>query len=339
MNFTIVGAGAIGGTLGAYLVRAGHEVLFVDLVSEHVDAINANGLTLRGYDQTFVVQARAVLPGAMPRNLQNVILAVKSPATQQAANMIAAHLAPDGCVVSAQNGLNELWIADAVGAKRTIGCFVNFSATYLAPGVCVMGGPGAFWIGELDGADTPRIHALQSALSAWAVPGDARRQVRITPKIWHYLWGKMGYGAMLFATALSDESMADAIDGHRDVMVRLVHEIAQIAQAEGVALEGFDGYDPAALTSLDAARIRQSLDALVAVRRADTQTHSGVWRDLAIRKRKTEVDAQFGPVLARADAHAIAAPMLRGLVRLIHEIEDGQRVIARVNLETLLLLG
>jgi len=46
MRITIVGAGAIGGTVGAFLARQGEDVLLVDAVKEHVDAINGQGLTI-----------------------------------------------------------------------------------------------------------------------------------------------------------------------------------------------------------------------------------------------------------------------------------------------------
>ncbi len=61
MRITIVGAGAIGGTTGAFLARAGEDVLFVDVVQEHVDAINRRGLTITGRDE-FTVQVPAITP-------------------------------------------------------------------------------------------------------------------------------------------------------------------------------------------------------------------------------------------------------------------------------------
>ena len=72
---------------------------------------------------------------------------------------------PTGCVVSAQNGLNERVIAEAVGRERTIGCFVNFGADYMGPGVVMYGGRGAVVVGELDGAVTPRIERLHALLA------------------------------------------------------------------------------------------------------------------------------------------------------------------------------
>ncbi|GIV79696.1 2-dehydropantoate 2-reductase [Litorilinea aerophila] len=332
-RYTVVGAGAIGGTIGAYMVRGGLDVLFVDAAAEHVAAINRQGLTIRGYQETFTVPAQAVTPDQMPDQLGAVILAVKAPATRAAMAAIAPRLAPDGFVVSAQNGLNELIIAEMVGQERTIGCFINFSADYLEPGLIHFGGPGAFYIGELNGAITPRLERLQADLGHWG-----GGPVRMTDNIWGYLWGKQAYGAMLFATALTNETMADAIDQYRPLMVALAREILAVAQAEGVTPLGFDGFEPQVLQTGDADAVAASLDRLVAVRRRDQKTHSGVWRDLAVRKRRTEVDEHFPPILERARRHGLDAPILARMVEMIHEVEEGQRPLARENLDELTTL-
>ena len=77
--------------------------------------------------------------------------------TGVAVRTLAPHLAAGGYVVSAQNGLNELAIAEVVGAERTVGAFVNFGADYLEPGVILYGGHGAVVVGEIDGRITPRV--------------------------------------------------------------------------------------------------------------------------------------------------------------------------------------
>src|SRR2546430_246518 len=205
MQYTVFGAGAIGGTVGAHMVRGGERVLFVDRDVEHVRAMQARGLTIRGFDETFTVDVDAVTPDHLPDQLDTVLLACKAPATEAAVRSFAGRLAPDGCVVSLQNGLNELTIAREIGAERTIGAFVNFSADYLEPGLIHFGGRGAFYIGELDGSTTPRAQQLRQGLGHWG-------NVQVTDNIWGYLWGKQAYGAMLFATALTNDSMGDAID-------------------------------------------------------------------------------------------------------------------------------
>src|SRR5207302_6987932 len=212
MEYTVFGAGAIGGTVGAHMVRGGESVLFVDRDTEHVRAMQQRGLTIRGFAETFTVKVDATTPDALPDRLETVLLACKAPATEDAVRSFMDRLAPDGCVVSLQNGLNELQIARLVGAARTIGAFVNFSADYLEPGLIHFGGRGAFWLGELSGSISPRLLDLQRALGHWG-------PVQVTDNIWGFLWGKQAYGAMLFATALSNDSMADAIDGHRAVVV------------------------------------------------------------------------------------------------------------------------
>src|SRR5262245_22574484 len=115
MRFTVFGSGAIGGTVGAYLVRGGESVLFVDKDRDHVRAMRERGLTLRGFDQTFTVPVEATTPDALPETLEMVLLACKAPATEEAVRSFADRLADDGCVVSLQNGLNELTIARLVG--------------------------------------------------------------------------------------------------------------------------------------------------------------------------------------------------------------------------------
>jgi 2-dehydropantoate 2-reductase len=331
MHYAVFGAGAIGGTVGAHMVRAGEAVLFVDQDVEHVRAMQQRGLTIRGFDETFTVRVDATTPDSLPDSLHTVLLAVKAPATEAAVRSFADRLAPDGCVVSLQNGLNELVISRIVGEERTVGAFVNFSADYLEPGLVHFAGRGTFVIGELDGSLTPRLHELKRALGAWG-------RVQLTDNIWGYLWGKQAYGAMLFASALTNDSMADAIDGHRSVMVSLAKEVLAVAAALGVRPLGFDGFDPEAIASADRSVVSASLDQLVAIRHRDEKTHSGVWRDLAVRKRRTEVDAHFTPIVAHASELGLEVPRLRRMIEMIHDIEDGRRDFSSANLDQLTTL-
>jgi 2-dehydropantoate 2-reductase len=328
VRYTLVGAGAIGGTVGAHMVRGGESVLFVDKDVEHVRAMREHGLTVRGFAESFTVPVDATTPDDLPSELETVLLACKAPATEDAVRSIADRLSPDGCVVSLQNGLNELVISRLVGESRTIGAFVNFSADYLEPGLIHYGGTGTFVIGELDGSLTPRLQHLQQALGHWGT-------VNQTDNIWGYLWGKQAYGAMLFATALTNDSMADAIDDHRAAIPSLATEVLTVADGLGIRPRGFDGFEPEAITSPDQSTVAASLDRLIAIRRTDEKTHSGVWRDLAVRKRRTEVEAHFRPIVDHAAELGIRVPLLERMIEMIHEIEDGRRDFSPSNLHEL----
>lgn len=317
-GYVIVGAGAIGGTLGHHLARAGHEVTVVDTDTEHVRSIREHGLVLRhGGDRTAVPVAHAITPDAGgPQLIERVLLAVKAHATGRALDWIAPRLAPDGFVVSLQNGLNEPEIAARVGAGRTVGAFVNLFADAIEPGVIRDGGLGALVVGELDGSDSTRVAQVVSDFQAWG-------PARATGNVQGYLWSKLGFGAMLVATALADAPMAELIDRHRLVMHGLASEIYMVAAAEGIALEPFDAFDPAPYAGGGTAAKDAATDTLVAWLRTQTKDRSGIWRDIAVRHRPTEVPTHYRPVLDRAATRGIATPGLARLVEQIAELEAG----------------
>src|SRR4051794_39723683 len=120
MDYVVVGAGAIGGTIAARLVRDGRAVLLCDADAAHVAAIEQDGLHIEGPVEQLSVRAAAVAPEALPDGLRAVLLAVKAHHTAAALDIIAPRLAPDGFVVSLQNGINEPLIAERLGAERTV---------------------------------------------------------------------------------------------------------------------------------------------------------------------------------------------------------------------------
>jgi len=179
---------------------------------------------------------------------------------------------------------------------------------------------------------SPRAEAIRDA---WL---DFTDKATATSNIWGYLWGKEAYGAMLFATALTNESIADALalPQYRNLYIGIAREILAVAQARGVKPEAFDGFDPGAwLPDAPAGAAAQSLDALVAHNRKSAKTHSGIWRDLAVRKRPTEVDPQLGIIVNLGADVGVNAPITARVVELIHEIERGERPQSLATLDVL----
>jgi 2-dehydropantoate 2-reductase len=331
-DFLIWGAGAIGGTLGAYLARGGYGVTFVDRAADHVAAIHDRGLAISGPLAQFTVHAPACTPEDLAGTFATILLCVKAQDTAAAVAALAPHLAAGGCVVSVQNGLNEREIAAVVGADRTVGSFVNFGADYLGPGEILYGGPGAVVLGELDGSETPRLAALHKAFQVF------EPNAIVTANIWGYLWGKLAYGAQLFATALTNDSIADCLaDGtYPDVYIALAHEVLAVAAAQGIRPEGFNGFDPLAFVPGTPREVsRRSLQEMVAFNRRSAKSHSGIWRDLAVRKRRTEVDALLGPVTTLGRQHGVPTPLTARLIELIHAIEAGRLPQQTANLDQL----
>ena len=335
MEFLVWGAGAIGGTIGANLARAGHQVVFVDRAAEHVAAINSDGLRITGPIDEFTVQTPAYTPDTLTGEYTTILLCVKAQDTESATRSLVRYLRDDGCVVSVQNGLNELIIRQIVGRERTVGAFVNFGADYLEPGLILYGGRGAVVLGEIDGRMTRRLGALHAAFL------DFDAAAITTDNIWGYLWGKLAYGAQLFATALTNDSIADSLANprYRDLYIAVAQEVMRVAQAQDIRPEAFNGFTPLAFLPDTPREVSlQSLDDMTAHNRRSAKTHSGIWRDLAVRKRKTEADAQLGPIIEAGVRVGVPTPLTARMKELIHEIEEGKRPQSTDNLDVLMAL-
>jgi 2-dehydropantoate 2-reductase len=316
------GADAIGGTLGAYWARAGVPVLLVDVEADHVAACRSTGLEITGPVETFKVVVPAVTPDELGGSFGRIVLAVKAHATEPALEQLEPHLAPDGFVLSAQNGLNEIAIARRIGNTRTMGAFVNYGVDWLGPGRILYGNRGAVVVGEIDGSTRERTREMHMLLQMF------EPDAVLTDNIWGYLWGKLAYGAMLFATALTNDSMsANFADPRRmPAWLALGREVLAVAHVRGVTPVGFGEFDPAAfLPGGPNDRQHAIVNWLAEYTSQTAKTHSGIWRDLAVRERKTEVDAQIGIISALGREAGIATPAIDTLVGLIHDIEDGRR--------------
>lgn len=334
MTITVYGAGAIGGITGARLAHAGHDVLLVDRAQDHVAAINARGLTIESRSGVVNIAVRAIAPEGLGSGVELVLLAVKSQDTPAALEVLAPRLAPDGAIVSMQNGLNEELIAAAVGPQRTVGCLVNWAADWQAPGRILHGGDGALVLGELDGRTSERVQRLARLLEVVA-------PTRISDNILGYTWAKHVYGALLIATALVDAHVYEVVERSPEIqrmLVALVLEGMDVALRAGIRLEAFDEYDPADYYEAargDVAARKRAMASIAAHYRAAVKTKTGIWRDLAVRKRKTEVGAMLGATVARARSLGLGMPLTERLIAMIEELETGRRQMSWANLDEL----
>jgi 2-dehydropantoate 2-reductase len=308
VRYVVLGCGAIGGTVAAGLLRDGHDVLVSDADPDVVRAVNAAGLRIEGPVEQFTVHPRAVAPTELPDRIDGpVLLAVKAHHTAAAAAVLTGRLHGDGFVVSLQNGLTADVLANTVGQDRVVEAVVNFGADVVAPGVVLRGNRATFMIGELDGRPSERVAALAADIA----------DARATTEVLRYAWGKEAYGATLFATAVSDLPIHAVFEepAYRPLLTAVATEVLSQAPVSPLPLDGFDPAD------LDG-----SLDRLAVFNRQSAKTHSGIYRDLAIRHRPTEVRAILGP---------LRGFLLRRIEELIVAIERGERTCARANLDLL----
>ncbi len=327
------GGGAIGGTIAAYWARAGIAVLLVDIVEEHVKACRDGGLRIEGSIENFTQRIPAVTPAELKGTYSRIVLAVKAQATAAVLDDVIPHLAPHGFILSAQNGLNELVIAERAGKERTMGCFVNFGADWLGPGNILYGGRGEVVVGEIDGparTRTVEMHELLKIFEPNAI---------LTDNIFGYLWGKLAFAAMLFATSLNNDGMDNNFGDPQRFIVfdRLGREVMAVARARKVTPLSFTGFDPAAfMPGGPESAARECIAVLSQRRRNSVKKHSGFWRDLAVRKRRTEIDPLMGMVAQLGKEAGVPTPAILVLIDIVHDIEQGRRELSWDTFEVLL---
>lgn len=327
-TYTIVGAGAIGGLVGAALSKAGHDVTFVEANPEHRAAIAVDGLKVTGYcDMT--ARVPVVAPEDLPAGQERVLLATKSVHTTSAIEIMRDRIAPGGYVASLQNGLNEYALAEAFGPGRVIGAYLTFGGYVTEPGRVTYAGEGSFRVGEFDGVVSKRLSELARDLSAL-------QTCKTTDNIFGYLWAKMVLGAVYYGTAVLDRDVLEIYSDPEALAVlgEAAREATLVARANGVRLADVDGFRPDAFAEGDAQAIAESWEAQRAYWAAHVGSgRTGVWRDLAIHHRKTECSEHVGAVIRRRGS--IATPVLDRIAACVAEIEDGKRSVGPDNLAVL----
>ncbi len=193
----------------------------------------------------------------------------------------------------------------------------------MEPGHVVLATRPPTYISELDGRDTPRIREVAGVLAA-VTP------VEVTDNLDGYLWGKLGYAALAFVVSSVDAPVDEVVmvPDARTAIRGAVAEVVDVARAQGIELENIHGFEPRLFDRRNPDRVAET-DALFARWAAEGKTaikrHMGIHRDIKVRKRRTEVDFQIGPVVEQGRALGVPTPVCDRLVEAIHQIEAGTR--------------
>jgi 2-dehydropantoate 2-reductase len=347
MRVTIMGAGAIGGLAGAYMTRAGHDVVLVDRWKEHVDALASGGVRIDGIRGDLRIPVTAITPEQLRGPLEAVLIATKSQHTADAVRQLLPHFGPDTFVVSYQNGFNEPLIADILtaaglgGSERVIGSIPNYGGALVDPGHLEHVHEGAIQLGEMSGAMTPRLRELAAML-------EALTEVALSSNIWGQIWAKEVYSAQVVFSALVDAPIAQSLGNERYARVAgaVVREALEIADACGITVEAFDFFDPANYRPREPADTRKllaNINHAIWLLKKDQrpQAHafvkkgSGIWWDIVYRNRPSEVRSSNGKLVDYGRAAGADVRLNEKLNAMIYEIEDGQRTLGFHNYDEL----
>jgi 2-dehydropantoate 2-reductase len=135
MRVAIYGAGSLGTILGAYISKAGVAIELINRNKAHVEALQTQGAKVVG-TVDFTQPVVAYTPAEMSGTYDIIFLMTKQQHNPEVVAMLLPYLAEDGVLVTFQNGLPEVQIAEILGEGRVLGCTVAWGATLQSPGVC-----------------------------------------------------------------------------------------------------------------------------------------------------------------------------------------------------------
>jgi 2-dehydropantoate 2-reductase len=330
----VLGAGAIGSSVGADLTEAGEDVVLIDQWPAHVEAMRTGGLRVVMPDREVNEKVRALHLGELATERPTfdvVLLAAKSYDTVWMCHLIKPYLADDGVFVGLQNGMNEEMITPIVGSERCIACVVELSAEIWEPGLVQRDTTRLgtwFAVGELDGAVTDRVEEVASLLRHSA-------RVDVTDNIFGAKWSKLIVNSMTMGpyTLLGLKNWeASALPGMTEISVRLGRESAAVGEGLGYRLEPIFGMSAEQFSGEGDEMLVNAIRVL----------HGHIGKDATTatvqdqrKGRRTELEHITGTVVRNGREVGVPTPANDAVLQLAGEIDRGERKMEPANLDVL----
>ncbi len=300
----IIGAGPVGGIMGAYLTRAGHNVVFCDVLKGHLDAIHDKGLTVTGVTEMNVRienLACGIPELALYPDVDTIVISTKASIMPRFIPDIQRVAQPGTKFISAQNGLgNEEYLAGIFGQDRVLRMVINYGGGQTGDGQLWMSffNPPNY-IGALAPEGEPAACQMADMLTA------AGLTTQFAPDIQRYVWEKVILNIALNPVcALTQKPMKDMIDcpDTRVLAEELMREGIEVARASGVGFdEGFFEFCVGYLKKAGYHRTSMQQDIL--------------------RKVPTEIDWLCGKIAERGRALGVKTPYNFAITALIKGVE------------------
>jgi 2-dehydropantoate 2-reductase len=314
MKICILGAGALGSSLGGVLTESGLEVYLIDPWAEHVNTMNRQGLRLREGSSERAVKVRAAADCRGIGSADLILVLVKSYHTKEAIKNAGPMIGDQTVVLSFQNGLgNEEILAEVVGKEQVMGGRTFAGGVLLGPGHVIAGHKGRqTYIGELDGRVTQRVNDIAGQFN------QAGLKTIISSNIIGIMWDKLlvnvATGALSGITRLPYGELYQ-LEQLMDCAVEAVSEAIAVANAVGVKL-----------TITDPKKIW-----LKAAENLPPEFKASMLQDIE-KGSRTEIDSINGSVVRLGERHGIPTPVNRVLVASIKGIEQHVKMLEKVNI-------
>ena len=331
MRTAIYGAGSLGTILGAYINRAGVPVELINRNKAHVEALNTFGAKITGTVE-FTQKVTAYTPDLMSGQYDILFLMTKQQNNKEVVQMLKGFLAPDGVLVTFQNGLPEMQIAEVLGEERVLGCTVAWGATMLSAGVCELTSePDAlsFSLGSVSLKRSQHFDAVKELLEKM---GTVEVEDNFIGTRWSKLLINAAFSGMSAVLGCTFGEAAGPKDSRR-VVQALIKECIDVCAKGGIRIEPVQGKDIVKLLDYKGT-LKKAISFFIipiAIRK-HAKLKASMLQDLE-KGKLTEVEAINGAVSDYGRKVGCPTPMNDKVVEIIHKIEKGELKPCFKNLE------
>lgn len=322
MRIAIYGAGSLGTILGAYISKAGVSIDLINRNKAHIEALNTQGAQVVGTVQ-FTQPVVAYTPEEMRGQYDILFLMTKQQHNTEVVTLLKDFLAPDGVLVTFQNGLPEVQIASILGEQRVLGCTVAWGATMQSAGVCELTSePDAlsFSLGAISANRSKHFAKVKELLELMGT-------VDIEDNFLGTRWSKLLINASFSGmSAVLGCTFGEAAKprASRRIVQALIKECIDVCQAGGIRIEPVQGKDIVALLNYKNS-IKKAFSYFIipiAIRK-HAKLKASMLQDIE-KGKLTEVDAINGAVSDYGRKVSCPTPMNDRVVDIIHRIERGE---------------
>ena len=322
MRVAIYGAGSLGTILGAFISKAGVPVELINRNKAHIEALKTKGAQVVG-TMEFCQPVIAYTPDEMSGEYDILFLMTKQQHNAEVVQMLKNYLATDGVLVTFQNGLPEMQIAEVLGEERVLGSTVAWGATLQSPGVCELTSePDAlsFSLGAISEKRSKHFAQVKELLE---LMGTVDVEENFLGTRWSKLLINASFSGMSAVLGCTFGEAAGPKES-RKVVQAIIKECIDVCQKGGIRIEPVQGKDIVKLlTYTNPLKKAFSFFIIPIAIRKHAKLKASMLQDLE-KGKLTEVDAINGAVSEYGRKVGFPTPVNDKVVEIIHKIEKGE---------------
>jgi len=314
MKYAVIGLGAVGSIVSGLLTKSGENVVLIGKKNQ-IDIINQNGIRINGIKGSILVEnVYASSDLSSIKDVDLIIICVKSQDTQNLANNLKQYLKKSALILSLQNGVRNSNILSQITGKKTISGIVLFNALYSKPGEVILTIRGGLLIED----DKSISGAIDGLLNSFKMVGLSSKS---TKNLEGFQWSKLIVNLQNAVTALTGQTIKDSIidSNSRSILIATMKEGIHVLEKSKISIKTLPDMDPKKIINRLSFYNNIILKIGSKIMRLQN-ARTSMWQSLS-RGKSTEIEYINGEIVNLARKNNLKAPINEILVEKIKEAE------------------